>query len=348
MLKCKINYFCKVIIEILKKLFTTTFCIFALWFSAQTGTKVYPFLNVPVSARQAVLGGDAVSVRDYDVNFAAINPALMNLDMDNRIGINYGSYIAGSHLGSINYVKDLSAGHFISVNARVLDFGKTPRTDEFGNVNGEFSAMDASFGVGYAYQFDDDFTIGANVNYLTSKIDNYTSSAISANAGVTYHNEQSKETVALVFRNFGYQIKSYNGTKEQLPFRADIGYTRILPEFPLAYTITYHDLQQFNISQSYDINGKEVGFGRKLMDHLSGGIELFPEQAFNIRMGYNVKRGNELAVLDQRNFSGFSFGFGIKISSFRFDYSHVRYHNADNVNQIGLMLDLVELSGNRR
>ena len=75
----------------------------------------------------------------------------MNLDMDNRIGINYGSYIAGSNLGSINYVKDLTAGHFISVNARVLDFGKTPRTDEFGNVNGEFSAMDASFGVGYAY-----------------------------------------------------------------------------------------------------------------------------------------------------------------------------------------------------
>ena len=144
MLKCKINYFCKVIIEILKKLFTTSFCLFALWASAQTGTKVYPFLNVPVSARQAVLGGDAVSVRDYDVNFAAINPALMNLDMDNRIGINYDSYIAGSNLGSINYVKDLTAGHFISVNARVLDFGKTPRTDEFGNVNGEFSAMDAS------------------------------------------------------------------------------------------------------------------------------------------------------------------------------------------------------------
>ena len=72
------------------------------------------------------------------MNFAAINPALDESDMDNRIGINYGSYIAGSNLGSINYVKDLTAGHFISVNARVLDFGKTPRTDEFGNVNGEF------------------------------------------------------------------------------------------------------------------------------------------------------------------------------------------------------------------
>ncbi len=332
----------------MKKLLTIAIVYFSCYAHAQTGTTVYNFLNVPVSARQAALGGDAISVRDFDVNFTAVNPALMNLDMDNRIGINYSSYLADSKLGSINYVKDLSEGHFLSVNARVLDYGKMPRTDENGQVNGEFSAMDASIGLGYAFQFEDDFTIGANVNYITSKIDNYSSAAISANAGVTYHNEETKETVALVFRNFGYQFQPYNGVREKMPFRADIGYTRIMPNFPLAYTITFHDLQQFNISQNYDINGQEVGFGRKLLDHFSGGIELFPEQAFNLRLGYNVKRGNELAVLDQRSFAGLSFGVGIKISSFRFDYSHVRYHNASNVNQIGIMLDLVELTGNRR
>lgn len=321
---------------------------FSCFAFSQTGTNVYNFLNVPVSARQAALGGDAISVRDFDINFTAVNPALMNLDMDNRIGLNYASYLADSKLGNINYVKDLSEGHFLSVNARVLDYGKIPRTDESGQVNGEFSAMDAAIGLGYAFQFEEDFTIGANVNYITSKIDNYSSAAISANAGVTYHNTETKETVALVFRNFGYQFQPYNGVREKMPFRADIGYTRILPNFPLAYTITFHDLQQFNISQNYDVNGQEVGFGRKLLDHFSGGIELFPEQAFNLRLGYNVKRGNELAVLDQRSFAGLSFGVGIKISSFRFDYSHVRYHNASNVNQIGIMLDLVELTGNRR
>lgn len=316
--------------------------------SAQTGSRVYPFLNIPVSARQAVLGGDAVSVRDFDVNFASINPALMNLEMDNRIGINYGSYIAGTNLGGITYVKDLERGHFLSLQARMLDFGKTPRTDEFGNNLGEFTALDAAVGVGYAYQFEEDFTVGAQLNYVTSRIDQYTSSAISASAGITYHNHETKETLALVFRNFGYQFQSYNGLREKLPFRADIGYTKILPNFPLAYTITYHDLQQFNISEDLNINGQKTGFGRKLMDHFSGGVELFPEQAFNLRMGYNVKRGNELAILDQRSFAGLSFGFGIKISSFRFDYSHVRYHSASNVNQLSLMLDLVELIGNRR
>lgn len=332
----------------MKKLAIIFICYFSFSAHAQTGTNVYQFLNIPISARQAALGGDAISVRDYDLNFAAVNPALMNLDMDNRIALNYSSYIADSKLGSINYVKDLDAGHFISVNARVMDFGKIPRTDESGLVNGEFSAMDASAGLGYAYQFEDNFTIGANLNYITSKIDTYNSAAILASAGVTYHNERTKETLALVFRNFGYQFQTYNGVREKLPFRADIGYTRILPEFPLAFTVTYHDLQQFNISQTYNINGQEVGFGRKFLDHLSGGVEVFPEQSFNLRLGYNVKRGNELAVLDQRSFTGLSFGFGIKISSFRFDYSHVRYHNSSNVNQIGLMLDLVEISGYRR
>lgn len=332
----------------MKKLFSTYFVFLFLLSFSQTGTTVYNFLNIPISARQSALGGDAISVRDFDVNFSAVNPALMNLEMDNRIGINYAFYLADTSIGSINYAKDLGEGHFLSGNVRYMDYGKMPRTDQTGQVSGEFSAIDASLGLGYAYQFDEDFTIGGNINYITSKIDNYTSAAVSGSAGVTYHNAQSKETLALVFRNFGYQYKTYNGTREKLPFRVDLGYTKILPEFPLAFTITAHDLQQFNISQNYNINGQKIGFGRKLMDHFSGGIELFPEQAFNLRLGYNVKRGNELAVLDQRSFAGLSFGFGVKISSFRFDYSHVRYHNAANLNQIGLTLDLVELSGNRR
>jgi hypothetical protein len=66
--------------------------------------------------------------------------------------------------------------------------------------------------------------------------------AVVGNAGVTYHNKQSNETIALVFRNFGYQFKSYNGIRENVAFRVDLGYTRVLDEFPLAFTITAHDL----------------------------------------------------------------------------------------------------------
>lgn len=332
----------------MKKIISVSVLLFTTILLAQEGTNVYPFLNIPVSARQAALGGDAVSVRDYDVSFAAVNPGLMNLEQDEMISLNYASYLSDSKYGTISYVKDLEEGHLVSLNARYMDYGKMPRTDESAMIDGEFGAMDASIGLGYAYQFDEDWTIAGSASFVSSRIDNYTSMAIVGNAGVTYHNRQSNETLALVFRNFGYQFKTYNGLRENVAFRVDLGYTKILDEFPVALTITAHDLQKLNISQDYNNNGQEISWSRKITDHLSFGAELFPQQAFNIRFGYNVKRGNELAVLDQRSFSGLSAGFGIKISSFRFDYAHVRYHNSSNVNLFGLTLDLIEVGGNRR
>lgn len=332
----------------MKKIISVSVLLFTTILLAQEGTNVYPFLNIPMSARHAALGGDAVSVRDYDVSFAAVNPGLMNLEQDEMISLNYASYLSDSKYGTISYVKDLEEGHLVSLNARYMDYGKMPRTDESAVIDGEFGAMDASIGLGYAYQFDEDWTIAGSASFVSSRIDNYTSMAVVGNAGVTYHNRQSNETLALVFRNFGYQFKTYNGLRENVAFRVDLGYTKILDEFPVALTITAHDLQKLNISQDYNNNGQEISWSRKITDHLSFGAELFPQQAFNIRFGYNVKRGNELAVLDQRSFSGLSAGFGIKISSFRFDYAHVRYHNSSNVNLFGLTLDLIEVGGNRR
>ena len=332
----------------MKKITAFSTILIAGLLTAQVGTNVYHFLNIPVSARQAALGGDAVSIRDFDVSFVGVNPGLMNLEQDEMIAVNFASYLADSKYGTISYVRDLEEGHLIGFNARYMDYGKMPRTDESAEINGDFGAMDASLGLSYAYQFDEDFTIAGGANFVTSKIDNYTSMALVGTAGITYHNEQSRETLALVFRNFGYQFKSFNGTRENVAFRVDLGYTKILDEFPLAFTITAHDLQKLNISQDFDNNGQPINWSRKIADHFSLGAELFPEQAFNIRFGYNVRRGNELAVLDQRSFTGLSAGFGIKISSFRFDYAHVRYHNSSNVNMFGLTLDLIEVSGNRR
>ena len=330
---------------ILKKTLLFSFLSIGMLSFAQSGENVYPFLNIPVSARQAALGGDAVSVRDHDVAFAIVNPSLMNDDMDMQLSINGAAYLADSKMGSISFVKDLGNKHLVNLNARYLGYGNMPRTDDSGMELGEFSASDVAIGAGYAYQFERDWTIGGGITFITSKIDNYSSMAIAGTGAVTYHNKKGKEAVSLVFRNFGYQFNSFNGTRENLPFRVDLGYTKIVPNFPVAVTITAHDLQQLDISADYNRDGQEVGIGRKIADHFSIGAELFPEKGFNIRLGYNVKRGNELSVVDQRSFAGISGGFGIKISRFRLDFAHVRYHNASNVNQIGISVDMTSRAG---
>ncbi len=336
--------FLQYIITVLKKIILSI-CLFSGFaIAAQSGENVYPFMNLPVSARQAALGGDAVSIMDTDVNFTAVNPALLNEEMHKRISVNAATYLADSKYGTINYAHVFEKGHMISANARYMNYGKMPRTDEAGFINGEFGAYDAAIGAGYAYNFEKEWTIGANVNLINSQIDNYTSMAVAGNFGVAYHFEKNKETLGLVARNFGYQFKTFNGERERLPFRVDLGYTKILKKFPAAITITAHDLQQLNISSTYNSNGQEIRWTRKLLDHFSLGAEIFPEKAFNIRLGYNIKRGNELSVVDQRSFAGISAGFGIKFNKIKIDFAHARYHNSGNMNILGVTIDM---SGNR-
>ena len=206
----------------------------------QTGTNVYPFLNVPVSARQAAFGsGDAISVRDYDVSFAIANPALLNKDSDKQLSVNATAYLADSKYGTIAYAKDFENGHMATINARYMSYGKLfLRTDENGFENGEFKASDVAIGAGYAYQFEEDWTIGGGLNFITSKLTTILLPPSQEQRGITYHNKKNKEVLSLVMRNFGFQLKSFNGTRENLPFRVDLGYTKIIKNFPLAITIT--------------------------------------------------------------------------------------------------------------
>ena len=79
-------------------------------------------------------------------------------------------------------------------------------------------------------------------------------------------------------------------------------------------------------------------FGNALR-HVIIGAELFPDKGFNLRVGYNFRRAEELRILEQRNFSGLSIGFGLKMGSLKFNYSYSRYTLAANTSLFGLTID---------
>ena len=94
----------------------------------------------------------------------------------------------------------------------------------------------------------------------------------------------------------------------------------------------------------YNNNGQEVKLPRKIFDHFSFGAEIFPEKSFNIRLGYNFRRAEELRILEQRNFSGISVGIGLKIRKLKFNYSYSRYTLAANTSLFGLTIDFADNS----
>ena len=87
---------------------------------------------------------------------------------------------------------------------------------------------------------------------------------------------------------------------------------------------------------------KKFQFLNNAFRHVIMGVELFPKRAFNLRLGYNFRRAEELRILEQRNFSGISLGFGLKLNKLKFNYSYSRYTLAANTSLFGLTINFQE------
>ena len=70
------------------------------------------------------------------------------------------------------------------------------------------------------------------------------------------------------------------------------------------------------------------------------GAELFPDSGFTIRLGYNLRRAEELRIQEQRSFAGLSAGFSVKFNKLRLSYSYARYNSAASSSFFGLHIDL--------
>ncbi|WP_092136188.1 type IX secretion system protein PorQ [Bizionia paragorgiae] len=329
-------------------------CLFssALCFAQLGGQSTYQFLNLVSSPRQAALGGKALTNVDYDVTQALYNPATINDAMDNQLALNYTNYLGDVSYGSIAYAYTLDRRtQTIHVGATYVNYGSFDGYDENGNATGSFSGSEAALSAGYAVQLGySDFYFGANLKFITSSLEQYNSFGIATDLGLLYVDEQLEFQATLVVRNLGTQITAYHEHYESLPLDVAIGLSQTLEHIPLRWHITFENLQQWPIGlpnparSTTDLEGNQkaekVGFLSNVVRHTVLGAELFPDKGFNIRLGYNFRRAEELRIVEQRNFSGLSAGFAVKINKLRFSYTHAKYTAAGNSNLFGLHIDL--------
>ena len=164
-----------------------------------------------------------------------------------------------------------------------------------------------------------------------------------------YIDEVNEVNYALVIRNVGTQFTTYSGTNEKLPMEIMAGISQQVENVPIRWHLTLENLQQWKIAFSNpnravnSLDGgtteEKVSFFNNALRHVIVGAELFPTKSFNIRLGYNFRRGEELKLVEQRNFSGISLGFGLKMGRLKFDYSYSRYTLAANTSLFGLTIN---------
>ena len=318
------------------------------------GQSAYQFLNLVTSPRQAALGGKTITIYDNDVNQANFNPATINSEMDNHLALNYGSYFGEVTYGTASYAYTFDR-HLQTFQAGVnyVNYGKFQGTDETGNPTSDFTGSEIALSLGYSFMIPDvPVHFGANAKLISSTLESYNSLGGAVDIGALFIDERNDVNWALVVRNIGIQFTTYSGTKEKLPLEVLIGVSQEVENVPIRWHLTLENLQQWNIAFSNparavgSIDGgstpEKVSVFNNALRHVIIGVELFPRKSFNFRLGYNFRRGEELSVLEQRNFSGISLGFGLKFNNLKFNYSYSRYTLAGNTSLFGLTINFQE------
>jgi hypothetical protein len=173
---------------------------------------------------------------------------------------------------------------------------------------------------------------------------------VALDIGVMYRYEPWDLHISGVARNIGTQLTPYDITRENLPFEVILGVSQTLENIPIRWHLTLENMQKWNVAfanpnrDQGDLEGnvtsEKITFVDNAFRHMIFGIELFPEKGFNIRLGYNVRRAEELRILDQRAFAGISAGFSIKLNTWRVSYTYSKYSSAAATSFFGLNLNL--------
>ncbi|UBM61228.1 type IX secretion system protein PorQ [Candidatus Sulfidibacterium hydrothermale] len=323
-----------------------------------SGTEAFTFLQEPVTARLAALGTDVAAVNDNDINIASANPSLITPEMNNDFSLAYVNYFAGLNYGLVQFSHTFEkAGSFL-FGIQFMSYGEFDYADASGNRGGTFSAADYAINVGWGRKLNDHFSIGATGKFIYSYYETYNSVGLAVDVAGTYQSA-TNWIFSLTAANVGLQLKPYvsGAPTYPLPFNLSLSLSKRLEHMPFRFFLVYNHIEQWKVSY-YDsisppagidpITGepvKQSGFSEftdDLMRHFVFGGELLIGKHLVLRGSYNYRRRKELSISQRVGMVGFSWGLGLKISHFRFDYSRSTYHRTGSPNYFTLSMSLDE------
>lgn len=316
----------------------------------------FDFLNLTSSARTTALGGHPIAILDDDVSLGYHNPAVINEKMAHQLSANHNFHFADISHSFFAYGVNLPDKKLsLMIGASNISYGNFDRADIFGNRVDQFSAGETAITLGASRALDERLRLGVNLKYVNSRFDTYGSSGLGSDIGLHYFNPEKRAAWALVIKNIGIQISSYDIQREGFPLDLQLGYSKRLEHLPFQFSITAHHLQKWNLRSPLDDvsqvifidqqNNGPSGLSKSIDNffrHLAFGGEFFigKNEVFKLRLGYNHLRNKELSVSGFRSLSGFSMGFGIKIKKIRIEYGVGRFHLAGAMNHLSVGMNL--------
>jgi hypothetical protein len=341
--------------------------LFLLSFSLKTafsqigGSKTYSFLQIPAPVpRTIALGGNTIGIKDDDLGNSLQSPSLLSSQNSNGVFLATARYIGDIKHQYLAFAKSFDKiGHF-ALGLQTVAYGKIDQRDEYGNDMGTIKANDYCFSLSYARDNDSNWTYGFTVKTIYSQFGQYKSVGNVLDGGLTYHKPNGRFAISILGKNAGYQWKSYTGgPKEKLPLDFLVGLSYKVPKAPFRLIGTYDYINKWDLTYT-DPNNPPLtedpfthepikkhpakAYMNKLGRHITPGIEVLITKNFNLRVGYNYRRREELILTDKQGLAGFSFGVGLRIACFQISWAYAQYMPGFGTNYFSISTKRSELT----
>ena len=300
-------------------------------------------------------GGVNISYIIDDVGLATNNPALLSEDLHSQVGLSFNNFF--SEIKSYNLA---GAYHHKEYNTTFsgalfyLDYGNTARTDAAGNEEGSFRPRDFVFQISAARKYLEKWRYGIQAKFIKSDYGLYNSSGIAFDFGLLFSDTVSKFSFGFLAKNMGYQLSTYSGSREDLPFDLQIGATKKLIKAPLGFSLTAHHIHQWDLSYNDTLLNSENGFSsnykaiNNLFNHFVLATHFYLGNHLQLVFGYNRLRRDELNLGSSGNgLNGFSGGFTARFQKLQMQYSRAYFQRSYAYNQFGVNIFMDKLIGGK-
>ena len=300
-----------------KAFFTFALLLSAAFVAAQESKTAYNFLRLPVSAHEAALGGENISIIADDASLIFSNPALLSNVADKTIGLNYMNYMEGVNTASATFNRVVGDKAAWAVSGQFLGYGTMREVDENNVQTGEFSAKDFALSGYFSYFLTERLTGGITAKFIYSNIGSYNSAAVGVDLGLNYYNPENEWSLSLVAKNLGGQIDAYDDEYDRMPFDLQAGVSKRLVHTPLRFSATFHDLGHWDY---------------KFIKHVALGADLLLSEQIWVGIGYNFQRARQMSILssidqeESNHGAGFTLGAGLSLQRFKLGVAYGKYH----------------------
>lgn len=291
-------------------------CVLLSAKAQQMGTAFSSFLEAPVSAHTAALGGNIVSYIDTDPMFAFSNPAALRTESEKQLHINGAIYMKSTGYTSGTYSMKFSDKDAFQVGFQATMYGTMDGYDKYGVPTGKVTANDFAFLATYSRYLNRYFTIGVTLKPVINSYGGYTSFSLGSDVGIMFHDTVSLVNVGLVLQNFGGKIAGPHGivmANDWMPMNLALGVSKRLAKAPLVLNLTLQNLQRWNKDENEGKAGLMIG--KKFII----GLDIVPKsEKFWVALSYNFDRGLSLKNPNVLSLAGLSFGGGGNVKMVRF------------------------------